>query len=75
MTKAQKTDELNSTVTLTADQIAENADRATRNWMPKIAVKCECGCNTVSPFATQDELAVARWTVYSGPKAVRAPQH
>jgi hypothetical protein len=47
-------------VPLTEAELAENADRAARNWAPYVKVVCT-GCQTVSPFRTQDELAVSCW--------------
>lgn len=45
---------------LTDAELVENADRAARNWAPYVKVCC-AHCETVSPFATRDELAVSRW--------------
>lgn len=67
---------LNSTVALTAGENAMNANRQQNGFPLYIKVACQKkGCCKVSPFRTQDELAVSRWSVYAGEKGVRCPEH
>ena len=56
---------------LTTEELAENADRAARNWAPYVKVCCT-KCQAVSPFRTQDELAVSRWKTIFEPSEVQA---
>lgn len=67
---------LGSTVKLTKVEEKINADRQANGFPLYIKVTCQKkGCCKVSPFRTQDELAVSRWTVYKGEKGVRCPEH
>lgn len=58
--KLQQPQQLIQVLPLTAEEVAINADRATRKFAPYVKVCC-AKCAAVSPFQTRDELAVSRW--------------